>query len=331
MAIGIDDDLDDFEGMEETPQVEESAQQVEEAPQQEVTPPDLLTSLLRTKGIEDKSKIKFENDEGEIEEKNWTDLSTEDQLNILTANEKPLLNDAESELLESIRNSGLTPSEYLNYVANNEVQRYIQNSQEPSYEIDQYTDDELYLMDLMSKMGDVTEEEALDALEKAKSNESLYKKQIAAIRSEYKRAEEENQMQAQLEQDQLSQQQYAEFSNKIVDEINGLKDIQGFDLNMTDDDMQTLYDFITQSDAAGNNYFAKALTDPKTLVKTAWLALNGDQMISDITNYFQKEISNVRKESYKKGVADTQKKMNQTEVVFKNNSKDEYFDDLDSF
>lgn len=201
MAIGIDDDLDDFEGMEETPQVEESAQQVEEAPQQEVTPPDLLTSLLRTKGIEDKSKIKFENDEGEIEEKNWTDLSTEDQLNILTANEKPLLNDAENELLESIRNSGLTPSEYLNYVANNEVQRYIQNSQEPSYEIDQYTDDELYLMDLMSKMGDVTEEEALDALEKAKSNESLYKKQIAAIRSEYKRAEEENQMQAQLEQD----------------------------------------------------------------------------------------------------------------------------------
>jgi hypothetical protein len=201
MAIGIDDDLDDFEGAEETPQVEEPTQQIEETPQQEETPPDLLTSLLRTKGIEDKSKIKFENDEGEIEEKNWTDLSTEDQLNILTANEKPTLNDAESELLESIRKSGLTPSEYLNYIANYEVQRYIQNSQEPSYEIDQYTDDELYLMDLMSKMGDVTEEEALDALEKAKSNESLYKKQIAAIRSEYKRAEEENQMQAQLEQD----------------------------------------------------------------------------------------------------------------------------------
>jgi hypothetical protein len=201
MAIGIDDDLDDFEGAEKTPQVEEPTQQIEETPQQEETPPDLLTSLLRTKGIEDKSKIKFENDEGEIEEKNWTDLSTADQLNILTANEKPTLNDAESELLESIRKSGLTPSEYLNYIANYEVQRYIQNSQEPSYEIDQYTDDELYLMDLMSKMGDVTEEEALDALEKAKSNESLYKKQIAAIRSEYKRAEEENQMQAQLEQD----------------------------------------------------------------------------------------------------------------------------------
>lgn len=200
MTIRINDDLDDFEGVEESPQVEEPTQQ-EAAPQQEETPPDLLTSLLKTKGIEDKSKIKFENDEGEIEEKNWTDLSTEDQLNILTANEKPTLNDAESELLESIRKSGLTPSEYLNYIANNEVQRYIQNSQEPSYEIDQYTDDELYLMDLMSKMGDATEEEALDALEKAKSNESLYKKQIAAIRSEYKRAEEENQMQAQLEQD----------------------------------------------------------------------------------------------------------------------------------
>jgi hypothetical protein len=39
--------------------------------------------------------------------------------------------------------------------------------------------------------------------------------------------------------------------------------------------MQELYEFITGYDAAGNNYFAKALTDPKTLVQTAWLALNG--------------------------------------------------------
>lgn len=337
MAIG-NDELDDFEGtmQEETTENDSFENEVDEEIDQQSTeePADLLTSLLQSKGIEDKSKIKFENDEGEIEEKNWEDLSKEEQLNILSTEEDhtPQLDDSEIELLNAIRNSGLTPAEYLNYIANNEVQRYVQNAQEPSYEIDQYSDDELYLMDLMSKMGDVTEDEAMDALEKAKSNETLYQKQIAAIRNEYKKAEEENRMQAQLEQDQLAQQQYAQFSDQIVDEINGLKDIQGFDLNMSEDDMQTLYDFITQSDAAGNNYFAKALSDPKTLVKTAWLALNGDQMIEDITNYFQKEISSVRKESYKKGVADTQKKMNQIDVIFKSSPKNkEYYDDMDSF
>lgn len=97
--------------------------------------------------------------------------------------------------------------------------------------------------------------------------------------------------------------------------------------------MQELYDFITGQDAAGNNYLAKALSDPQVLVKTAWLALNGDQMINDITSYFQKEIASVRKESYKKGVTDTQKKMEKTNnVVFKDTHakpSKEVFDDLD--
>ena len=188
-------------------------------------------------------------------------------------------------------------------------------------------------MDFMSRMGEVTEDEATEALERAKANEGLFKKQIEAIRNEYKQAEQENQMQAQLEQEQIAQQQYDQFSDQIVDEINNLKEIQGFELNMENNDMQELYDFITGQDAAGNNYLAKALSDPHVLVKTAWLALNGDQMINDITSYFQKEIASVRKESYKKGVTDTQKKMEKTDkVVFKDTHtkpSKEVFDDLD--
>ena len=229
----------------------------------------------------------------------------------------------------------MNPSEYLNYIGNGEVQRYIQNSQEPHYEIDQYSDEELFLMDFMSRMEEVTEDEATEALERAKANESLFRKQVDAIRNEYKQAEQENQMQAQLEQEQIAQQQYEQFSDQIVDEINNLKEIQGFELNMENNDMQELYDFITGQDAAGNNYLAKALSDPRILVKTAWLALNGDQMINDITNYFQKEIASVRKESYKKGVDDTQKKINKpNNVIYKEksrNSKNNDFDDLDDF
>jgi len=55
-----------------------------------------------------------------------------------------------------------------------------------------------------------------------------------------------------------------------------LTEFEGYDLNLGDEDMQILYDFITGTDAAGNNYFAKTLADPQTLVKTAWLTLNGE-------------------------------------------------------
>lgn len=352
MEIGTNDDIDLVDDLDDEPQSDEQKQDSDnqqESRKYELTNSDdtntqdsdeenkdFLTTLLKSRGIEDKSKIKFTTEEGDIEEVDWDSLSNRDRLNILSSSEDTLennLDDTEIQLINAIRESGMTPAEYLQFIGNGEVQRYVQNSQQPYYEIDEYSDDELFLMDLMSRTGDVTEEELTDALEKAKANESLYQKQVEAIRNEYKQMEQENQIQAQLEQEQLAQQEYEQFSNQIVDEINNLKEIQGFDLNMEDDDMQELYDFIVGQDAAGNNYLVKALSDPGILVKTAWLALNGDQMINDITSYFQKEIANVRKESYKKGVADTQKKIEKNDkVVFKNTASKpskEVFDDLD--
>ena len=352
MEIGTNDDIDLVDDLDDEPQSDEQKQDSDnqqESRKYELTNSDdtntqdsdeenkdFLTTLLKSRGIEDKSKIKFATEEGDIEEVDWDSLSNRDRLNILSSSEdtpENNLDDTEIQLINAIRESGMTPAEYLQFIGNGEVQRYIQNSQQPYYEIDEYSDDELFLMDLMSRTGDVTEEELTDALERAKANENLYQKQVEAIRNEYKQMEQENQIQAQLEQEQLAQQEYEQFSNQIVDEINNLKEIQGFDLNMEDDDMQELYDFIVGQDAAGNNYLTKALSDPSILVKTAWLALNGDQMVNDITSYFQKEIANVRKESYKKGVADTQKKIEKNDkVVFKNTASKpskEVFDDLD--
>ena len=350
MEIGNNDDIDFIDELDDEQQSNEQKQDPEPDNHQELEDPDntdtpdpeegkeddFLTSLLKSRGIEDKSKIKFATEEGDIEEVDWDSLSNEDKLNILSSSESTPengLDESEIQLINAIRNSGMSPSEYLQFIGNGEVERYIQNSQEPQYEIDAYSDDELFLMDFMSRMGEVTEDEATEALERAKANEGLFKKQIEAIRNEYKQAEQENQMQAQIEQEQIAQQQYDQFSDQIVDEINNLTEIQGFELNMENDDMQELYDFITGQDAAGNNYLAKALSDPRILVKTAWLALNGDQMINDITSYFQKEIASVRKESYKKGVTDTQNKMEKADkVVFKDTHtkpSKEVFDDLD--
>lgn len=350
MEIGTNDDIDFIDDLNDELETDEQdsesgdsqkpdsqePQDSENENSSDLEEKDFLTSLLESRGIEDKSKIKFETDEGNVEEVDWDTLSNQDKLNILKSSENTPetgLDESEIQLINAIRNSGMSPSEYLQFIGDGVVKNYIQNTQEPQFEIDNYSDEELFLMDFMSRMGEVTEDEAAEALDRAKANDSLFRKQVEAIRNEYKQAEQENQMQEQLEQEQIAQQQYDQYSNQIVDEINNLKEIQGFELNMEDNDMQELYDFITGYDAAGNNYLAKALADPQILVKTAWLALNGDQMISDITNYFQKEIASVRKESYKKGVADTQKKADKANnVVFKDTHSKlprEVFDDLD--
>ena len=152
-----------------------------------------------------------------------------------------------------------------------------------------------------------------------------------AIRNEYKAIEDENIRQAQIEQEQQAEDRFNEFAQSVEDQINAFTEFGGYDLNLDQQDMQDLYDFITGTDAAGNNYFAKALSDPKILVQTAWFALNGKQMIDDITDYFQKEITQVRQQSYNKGLEDAKVK-NKPNVVYKEKGKTfEEYNDLDDF
>lgn len=96
--------------------------------------------------------------------------------------------------------------------------------------------------------------------------------------------------------------------------------------------MQEIYDFITSTDAAGNNYFAKALADPKILVKAAWLTLHGEDMLNDITEYYQKAISAARQDGYEKGLKDQNKRS--SDIVYQPKSPAKgaaVYDDLDEF
>ena len=324
MEIGIDeiDDFDDFETQELT---ENNNQQEEE---------DLIDSLLKSRGIEDKSKIKFEGEEGDIEELNWDSLSNDDKLNIINSTNDSQDNDldkSEVQLINAIRNSGMSPAEYISHIQEDGINNYIQNTSNNTYNysVDQYTDDELFVADFISRMGNVTDEEAQEALENAKSNEVLFSKQIQAIRNEYKQIEDENIRQSQIEQEQQANMQFEQFASQIENQINNFTEFGGYDLNLDQQEMQDIYDLLTGTDAAGNNYFAKALTDPELLVQTAWFMLHGKQMIDDITDYFQKEIKQVRQKSYNKGLEDSKVKNN---VVYRQKGKvQEEYNDLDDF
>jgi len=74
---------------------------------------------LKTRGIDDISKIKFEDDNGNIEERDWNSLSKEEKINILNTpldnvdksqnNIEEYLSPEEIQFLSELRKNNLTP------------------------------------------------------------------------------------------------------------------------------------------------------------------------------------------------------------------------------
>ena len=309
MAIGIND-LDDDDVMEQPTQPQEPPASPEppagsQEPNQE---DDFMLDFLKSRGIDDPTKIMFEDDNEQVVERNWNELSKEEKLNILNmpletpSEDNNDLTEEEIALLTHIRQSNLTPTEYINQIAGGEV------VQEPQYKIDDLSDDEVYILDLESRVGELTDEQAAQALNIAKQqSEDLYKKQIEGIRKEYKEREDLQNQQAQAQLEQEQQEAFNQYQAKIVDAIDNLTSIGNLDLNFEDTDKETLAEFMLSQDESGKNYLYEALQDPETLTKAAWFILNGEEAFNSITDYFKNQIKLVSENQYKKGLEDGKK------------------------
>lgn len=304
MAIGINDLDDDdfgmgFEPSEPNDKNDNNPQyQVQDINNSQDSEDDFLSDFLKTRGIDDISKIKFEDESGNIEEKDWNNLSKEEKFNILNTpletqdNNQIDLSDEEIQLLNTIRQSNLTPQQYI---------EQFQPDQEPQYKIDDLSDDEIYLLDLESRVGELTDDIAAQALANAKQDEELYKKQVEGIRKEYKEREDFQLQQQEAEIQDEQQRAYEEFQNTVIQSIDNFNTIGNLDLNFSDADKEELASFMLSRDEAGNNYLWQALQDPETLVKAAWFILNGDEALNNISDYFVNQIKLVSQNQYKKG------------------------------
>ena len=336
MPIGIDelDDDDIFEGsQEENPVDEPSGYQQQESNDDDDS---FMSDFLRSKGIDDPSRIKFEDENNNIIERNWNDLTREEQINILNT---PLqsqhednndLSDEEVTLLTQIRQSGLTPSQYLQQIQGEQV------VQEPTYKIDDLSDDEVYILDLESRVGELSDDDAAQALSVAKQNEDLFNKQVEGIRKEYKDREDYNTQQEQAQLEQQQQEAYYQYQDAVINAINNFNSIGNLDLNFEDSDKEELAEFMLSPDEAGNNYLYRALQDPETLVKAAWFILNGDEAFDSITDYFTNQIKLVSENQYRKGYEEGKKGTSPSRptVVIQNNKQNQRrqfntIDDLD--
>lgn len=258
---------------------------------------DLILEVLKLKNINPES-IKFENENGELEEYNWENLSLEEQKNILISNDLDNdygLEDDEINIINNFRESKLSYDDYINNIKTKAIEEYLQeNNPYKVYSIDDYTDDDLYLLDLKTKMEDLTDEELVLALETEKSNPTLYDKKIKALRNEYKNLEEAKIQAEQELEEQENAKIREEFENTIKTNVNNLNSIGN--LELSEDEKNNIYNFITGTNSAGESLISTALNDPEKLVKMVWFTLYGEQGFNIIQDYFTKQLAESRKE-----------------------------------
>ena len=322
----FNDLFDDEQGFVPEEETDDYGQTYEEPAQQEpqYSEEDLIGNLLKRQGIQDPDRIKFEGDDGIVKERSWDDLSYEEQLNILSSdnssNPETDLDDNEIDIINAIRSSKLTPSEYIDAIKNQAINEYQQQNQgvapQPRYTVDDYTDDELFLYDMQARMPDITDDELTEALESAKQNESVYKKQVNGIRNEYKQLENNKIQQEQMIAQQQQQEQYNRYANEIINAIDSQGDIAGT-FELENEDKQMLAYAILGQDQAGISNLGKALNDPQTLVKMMWFALKGEEAIDSINEYYKDQISKARQSGYQKGLQDAKNGNSGSRVVTK--------------
>ena len=269
---------------------------------------DLTSEVLRLKGITDPGKIKFEDETGAIIERSWDTLSRAEQLNILAGQEPDDtdLSDDEIELLNAIRNSGMSVNDYLQSIMP-EKEAPVQ-----SYKIDQLSDEDVYALDLLEKVGadNITDEELEQAINNAKQNEALFKKTVEGLRKEYIRLQQDEEAQQANELAAKQEAAYRNFATSISNEIRGLNSFAGQDLELSNEDSEELAAFMLDLDENGTSAFGRALQDPSLFTKAAFWLLNEDQIVEELT----KQMQDNYKRGYEQAKADLQG--NKPKLVF---------------
>ena len=328
-ANSIDlDDLDDFEqDLIEEPEYQEPEHEVEEPVVSESDDDfDLAKELLTLQGISDMNKIKFEDESGAVVEKSWESLSNNEKLMILSHQEDPdtSLDAAEIELINQIRESGMTPDQYI---------QSLQTTEPPvvTYEVDNMSDDELFCIDLLDKIGsdNITDEELQQALDSAKANPNLFSKQVASLRVYYKDLEDQRLRNEEIAKQEEAEQEFNIFSNNIIDSIRNLNALEDTPVELSLEEMDDLANYILTRDASGYSEFGRLLNDPVQFTKAAFWMLKGPEILNEM----QKQIKEAYLRGYNESHKPTQKKVftkPQPSSTSKNNNKESryaYFDE----
>ena len=322
MESNFDDSMFDVDEFDETPTQEkqEPDPKPEKTGNQETdsTPPsegdqedDLTTEVLKLRGISNPDKIKFEDESGAVTERSWDSLTKEEQINILADQREHQetnndLAEDEADLINAIRNSGMSVQDYMQTITPQI------NQPQDTNQFDAMSDEDLYAFDILNKVGNdnITDEELDAALEAAKANETLFKKTVDGLRQQYNRLQEEQKQNIANQQQAAAQQRYQAFANVVNSQIDNFNSFAGQPIQLSNQDKDNLSEFMLTLDEDGSSALGKALQDPRLLTKAAFWLLNEQELIAEL----QKQQQDAYTRGYNAGKGDI---LNKSKFVFK--------------
>ena len=322
MESNFDDTMFEVDEFDETPTPSnlETDPKPEKTDNQETdsTPPsegdqedDLTTEVLRLRGISNPYKIKFEDESGAVTERSWDSLTKEEQINILADQREHQetnndLAEDEADLINAIRNSGMSVQDYMQTITPQI------NQPQDTNQFDAMSDEDLYAFDILNKVGNdnITDEELDAALEAAKANETLFKKTVDGLRQQYNRLQEEQKQNIANQQQAAAQQRYQAFANVVNNQIDNFNSFAGQPIQLSNQDKDNLSEFMLALDEDGSSALGKALQDPKLLTKAAFWLLNEQELIAEL----QKQQQDAYTRGYNAGKGDI---LNKSKFVFK--------------
>lgn len=261
---------------------------------------DAFSAFLKSKGVRDGKTIIYEDeDTGEQKEVDFNSLDKAEQLEILNSLSDSGLTEDEIETINFLRKNNTSLQDVITFYQQKAIDDYIaKNNITPTYSIDNYSDDELYLADQKSKFPEMTDEELTTELEIAKSNEDLFKKKVELIRQQYKKLEEEQETQRE-EAEKAQQREYQDKFANILNDFNSIsldyKDPKSERVILEERDKNLIFDYVFKPTANGVSKFVEDLSNPETIAKLAWFQLFGEDTISDISNYWKDKLKKARR------------------------------------
>ena len=268
---------------------------------------DIVGALLLSKGFNNPREINFEEEDGTASVKDFYSLTQKEQLELLDTNDLDDnygLEENEIDAVNYLRENNVTLQEVIDYHKQQAIEEY-KNSTDSAIEIDGFSDEELYVIDLKTKYDDLTNEELETELTKALETPDLFKKKVDKLRTEYKRLEEDSKTATSAANTASQEEAYTKIANSLIDIANGIDDMYGIDLELND--KEDIIASITDRDLNGVTPLVKALDNPTNLFKAAWFVNKGEEAFNLLHNYYRKEIEDVRKNSYAKGKSEALK------------------------
>lgn len=252
------------------------------------TEPGYITTLLNEMGITDPNNIVILDEQGNETVTKFSDLTDEEKVQILLGSESETQEETES-IDAYLKENNLTLEQFLE-LYKQEILDGLQT--EDNYTIDNYSDEELFMIDLKNKY-DLTDDELKTELEKEQQNPDLFKKKIDKLRGEYKASEDAFKQQQQDAYEQENQKQYEEFSKQVTDAANKTVDIYGI-IDIEDEDKTTVLNSLLELDEQGNTEFGRMLSDPAKLYEAAWFLKYGKDAFGALQSYYTSEISKLK-------------------------------------